>query len=69
MAAENYATQYLSLQDVATALRITRFTVYRIRKTDKTFPRFFNVSQGKKVISKPAFEHWLRWKELESLQP
>ena len=66
---EPYATQYLSLQDVATALRITRYTVYRIRKKDKTFPRFFDISSGKKVISKPAFEHWLRWKELESLTP
>jgi len=64
---KEYALAYLSITQVGTALGASRWTVDRIRKKDPSFPRFFNISPGKKVVSRAAFEWWLRQKEYESV--
>jgi predicted DNA-binding transcriptional regulator AlpA len=60
-------SQYMRRQMVAYELGISRHTLTRMLKTDKSFPKFFDITPGIAVVSRADFDHWLRGKRLASI--
>lgn len=58
--------ELLRKQGVANMLGFSRHTLGRIIKKDPTFPVFFEISPGIKMIRASEIRRWLSMKELEA---
>ena len=67
MSDEPVIRKYMRKQACAYELNISRHTLAKILKTDKTFPRFFEISPGISVIERADFDRWLIGKRVASL--
>lgn len=67
MTKERAITQYMRREAIAFELGISRHTLSRMLKRDSSFPRFFEITPGIKVIARQDFDRWLLEKRLNSL--
>lgn len=66
MKKEPLRAAYLRRQAVAFELGITRHTLARLLKKDKSFPRFFSITEGIEVIAREDLDHWIRQRRIAS---
>lgn len=64
--AEPIRAKYMRRQLVAYELGITRHTLARLLRKDKTFPSFFAITAGIEVVAREDFENWIEQKRLSS---